>query len=175
MLKIIIPLFRKKKVKKPAKSSFVVQTRHREKYGLASNFGYNLEANSNNHIYRKIRNYIPIVDAAFEKIEKITGSFKFKCKEKKAETFLNNFAETVKVGNSMIGLNSFLQVYLDSLLMYGNAVGEIVLNKNYNIKALYNANIDDVLFSLRKDGLTVDVCAKSETGTPVKIKNNDLP
>ena len=74
----------------------------------------------------------------------------------------------------MIGLNSFLQVYLDSLLMYGNAVGEIVLNQNYNIKALYNANIDDVFFSLKKDGLTVDICAKSETGTPVKIKNDDL-
>ncbi len=171
---MIIPLFRKKHIKKPSNNSFVVQTRPKTTFNSNNFLGEDLLSNSNNHIYRKIRNYIPIVDAAFEKIEKITGSFKFKCKGKKEENFLNNFAQNIKVGHSMIGLNSFLQVYLDSLLMYGNAVGEIVLDKNYNIKALYNANIDDVILVLGKNGLEVDIYVKGENLNPVKTKNNEF-
>lgn len=171
---MIIPLFRKKHIKKPSNNSFVVQTRPKTTFNSNNFLGEDLLSNSNNYIYRKIRNYIPIVDAAFEKIEKITGSFKFKCKGKKEENFLNNFAQNIKVGHSMIGLNSFLQVYLDSLLMYGNAVGEIVLDKNYNIKALYNANIDDVILVLGKNGLEVDIYVKGEKLNPVKTKNNEF-
>ena len=171
----MIPIFRNRKQKKQnSNSSFTLQTRPKKLSDLESVFGYDLISNSSNVLYKKIREYIPIVDAAFEKIEKITGSFKFKCKDKKAEIFLNNFATNIKVGHSMMGINAFLQVYLDSLLMYGNAVGEIVLDKNYNIKALYNANINDISFYLDKNKLTVNIYTKNINEEPIKIKNKDL-
>ena len=58
--------------------------------------------------------------------------------------------------------------------MYGNAVGEIVLDKNYNIKALYNANINDILLFPGKKDLDVDICLKGTDGSPIKTKNKDL-
>lgn len=163
-----------KKKKKKLNNEVFVQTRPKKFCYFDENFGYNTAQGSKNYLYQKIRNYIPIIDAAFEKIEKITGSFKFKCKTKEAENFLNDFALNVKVGHSMTGLNSFLQIYLDSLLMYGNAIGEIVLDKNYNIKTLYNANINDIFLNLAKDGLTVDLAVLGKDNVPVKIKNKDL-
>ena len=145
-------IFRKnKKKKKNLNNAAYVQTRPKKFCDFTEAFGFDISTGSKNHLYQKIRSYIPIIDAAFEKIEKITGSFKFKCKTKEAENFLNEFALKVKVGHSLTGLNSFLQIYLDSLLMYGNAIGEIVLDKNYNIKALYNANINDIFLNLAKD------------------------
>ena len=114
------------------------------------------------------------MDAVFSKIEKITGSFKFSCKDKKAESFLNDFISKIKVNHSMTGIYAFLQSYLDSLLMYGNAVGEIVLDKNYNIKALYNANINDILLFPGKKDLDVDICLKGIDGSPIRTKNKDL-
>ncbi len=168
-------LFKRKKPQVNfSKKDLLVQTRPKKITEIETIFGSSISENTKNYVYRKIRDYIPIVDAAFEKIEKITGSFKFSCKDKKAENFLNDFALNVKVGHSMTGLYAFLQIYLDSLLMYGNAVGEIVLDKNYNIKALYNANIDDIFLCLDKDGLDVDVYVKGESLTPIKTKNKNL-
>lgn len=175
---MLIPLFKKNKRNNSfsvgSNRNYLIQTRPKKFSDLETIFGYNLTSSSKNYIYKKIRNFIPVVDAAFEKIEKITGSFKFYCKNKKAESFLNYFADNVKVGHSMIGLDSFLQSYLDSLLMFGNAVGEIILDKNLNIKALYNADIDDIILALGKDGLDVEIYIKSAAGEPIKTKNKDL-
>lgn len=45
----------------------------------------------------------------------------------------------------MMGLESFVLCYLDSLLTYGQAVGEIVPDSGgEGICALYNASLDDV-------------------------------
>ena len=70
----------------------------------------------------------------------------------------------------MTGIYAFLQSYLDSLPMYGNDVGKIVLDKNYNIKALYNANINDILLFPGKKDLDVDICLKGTDGSPIKTK-----
>lgn len=150
------------------------QTRPKKFSDIEQILGSDISSNSKNFIYKKIRDSIPIVDAALEKIEKITGSFKFSCNDKKAESFLNDFSANVKVGHSMAGIYSFLQSYLDSLLMYGNAVGEIVLDRQYNIKALYNANINDILLFPGKNDLDVDICLKEPYKTPIKTKNKDL-
>lgn len=167
-------LFKKKRRLDNIPKTTTLQARAKKFHSLNSLFGPEITSTTQNKIYRKIRKFIPIVDAAFEKIEKITGSFKFCCKDKAAENFLNDFAETVKVGHSTVGLNSFLQIYLDSLLMYGNAIGEIILDKDLNIKSLYNANIDDILLCLEKDGITTNVYVKNNEGPPIKAKNKEF-
>ncbi len=171
----MMPFFkRKRNDSKTTATNLMVQTRQNNFANFQNMFGYSLTSGYDNHIYRKIRTYIPIIDAAFEKIKKITGSFKFICKDKKAENFLNDFALNVKVGHSMTGLNSFLENYLDSLLMYGNSIGEIILDKHCNIQALYNANIDDILLNLNEDGLNIDIYIKQANGMPIKAKNKDF-
>jgi hypothetical protein len=61
-------------------------------------------------------------------------------------------------------------VYLDSLLTYGNAVGEIVLAKGGgDIAALYNANLNDVQVSRAKSALSAEIRVRNGVGfTPVK-------
>ena len=43
------------------------------------------------------------------------------------------------------GINGFVYSYMESLLTYGEAVGEMVLSRDgKRVVALYNASVDDV-------------------------------
>ena len=73
-------LFKKKRRLDNIPKTTTLQARAKKFHSLNSLFGPEITSTTQNKIYRKIRKFIPIVDAAFEKIEKITGSFKFCCK-----------------------------------------------------------------------------------------------
>ena len=175
MFFIIIPLFKKNRQEnKESRTRITVQTRPKNSLELSSLTGMDIINFSENNIYKKIRNTIPIVDAAIEKIKKITGTFTFKCENKRAENFLNSFSENVKVGHCVTGLNYFIKIYLDSLLMYGNAVGEIILNNNFDIAALYNANIEDIVIRPGISPLGVDIYIRNFLGKHAKVRNKNL-
>lgn len=126
-------------------------------------------------LYDTLREGIPIIDAAILKIIRLIGGFKLVCENKKAEYDLNNFAQTVKVGGISIGLESFISTYLDNLLMYGNAVGEIVLDKSQTqIMGLYNANLNDISITQGKNPLEVNIFTKGIDEKLIPIKNNDF-
>lgn len=126
-------------------------------------------------LYDTLREGIPIIDAAILKIIRLIGGFKLVCENKKAEYDLNNFVQTVKIGGISIGLESFICTYLDNLLMYGNAVGEIVLDKSQTkIMGLYNANLNDISIKQGKNPLEVNIFAKGVDEKLIPIKNNDL-
>lgn len=114
-------------------------------------------------LFEAIRNSIPIVDAAIEKIKRLIGNFKLVCSNKNNEKILNHFCENIKVGANLTGLSNFIYSYLDSLLMFGNSVGEMVFDENYNVVALYNTNLNDVVIKQR-NGLDVAICTKTENG-----------
>ncbi len=172
---IIIPLFKKNRQEnKNSKTHITVQTRPKHSLELSSITGMDIINLSEHIIYKKIRNTIPVVAAVFEKIIKIKGICAFECENKKAEDFLNNFCENVKVGHCLTGLNSFINIYLDSLLMYGNAIGEIILDNNFNIAALYNASIEDVIIRPDKSPLGMDIYVKNSLGKQVKVRNKNL-
>ncbi len=59
--------------------------------------------------------------------------------------------------------------------MYGNAVGEVVMDaKKCNIKGLYNASLDDIELKQGKSPLDVDVFTKSANGELTPIKASEL-
>lgn len=90
-------------------------------------------------LYDRLREAVPIIDSAILKIVRLTGDFTVGCSDPAAHAALNRWAEQVKVGASSQGLRAFTAFYLDSLLAYGNAVGEIVLTRDrQEIAALYN-------------------------------------
>ena len=76
-------------------------------------------------LYRSIREAIPILDAAIGKLVRLTGGFRVACGRHEAE--LNDFLRRVPCGRGQRGIHSFLSVYLDSLLTYGRAIGEMVV------------------------------------------------
>lgn len=97
-------------------------------------------------LFDKVRRTVPVVDAAVSKLIRLIGSFQIQCNDPKQQSALDNFLRSVPVGLTGQSVYSFIDSYLDSLLVYGNAVGEIVLDKNNSyIAGLWNGNISDII------------------------------
>ena len=78
-------------------------------------------------VYREMREAIPVLDAAVAKMVRLCGGFQVNCRDPIAQERLNEFLMTVPCGRGQMGIDSFLSAYLDSLLTYGRAVGELVV------------------------------------------------
>ncbi len=78
-------------------------------------------------LYREIREAIPVLDAAVGKMIRLSGGFSVACRNPEAQQRLEEFLKTVPTGYGQVGIHSFLAGYLDSLLTYGRAVGELVV------------------------------------------------
>ena len=78
-------------------------------------------------VYRQMREAIPVLDAAVGKMVRLCGGFEARCRDAGAQQRLNAFLRTMPCGRGQMGIESFLSGYLDSLLTYGRAVGELVV------------------------------------------------
>ena len=78
-------------------------------------------------VYRQLREAVPVLDAAVGKLVRLTGGFSVKCVSPAAERKLKEFLQSVPCGRGQYGVENFLSGYLDSLLTYGRAVGEMVV------------------------------------------------
>ncbi len=79
-------------------------------------------------IYRQLREAVPVLDAAVGKLVRLSGGFCVKCRSAAAQKKLEDFLRTAPCGYGQVGMDSFLSCYMDSLLTYGQAVGEIVVS-----------------------------------------------
>lgn len=79
-------------------------------------------------VYRQLREAIPVLDAAVCKMVRLCGGFEVRCPDSEAQRKLNTFLQTMPCGRGQQGIESFLSGYLDSLLTYGRAVGELVVS-----------------------------------------------
>lgn len=122
-------------------------------------------------LYAALREAVPIIDAAIDKILRLTGGFTVKCSGCETEQELNRFLKNIKVNSAETGIQSFLDSYLSQLLTYGNAVGEIVVSDG-GIAALYNAALEDVELKAVSP-LQIDVYRR-ECGESVKVKYPEL-
>ncbi|MBE6875145.1 MAG: phage portal protein [Ruminococcus sp.] len=96
-------------------------------------------------LFDKVRRTVPVIDAAISKIIRLIGSFQIQCSDPKQQNALDTFFREVPVGLTGQSVYAFIDSYLDSLLVYGNAIGEIVLDrKNSYIAGLWNGNIADI-------------------------------
>ena len=80
-------------------------------------------------MYRAMREAVPILDAAIGKLVRLTGGFTAACADKQAERELRKFLLTAPIGRGQYGVECFLEAYLDSLLTYGRAIGEMVVSQ----------------------------------------------
>ena len=81
-------------------------------------------------IYRQMREAIPVLDAAIGKLVRLSGGFAVSCPNGYVQSRLEEFLKTMPCGYGQVGIDSFLSCYVDSLLTYGRAVGEIVMSGN---------------------------------------------
>lgn len=96
-------------------------------------------------LYDALREAVPIIDAAITKTVRLAGGFTVRCSDESFQEELDNFVYGVKVGTSGRTLHSFIDSYLDSLLTYGSAIGEIVLSKDGTaVAGLCNGSIKNI-------------------------------
>ena len=112
-------------------------------------------------LYDAIRGNVPIVDAAIDKIVRLIGGFTVTCSDKAVEAELAEFLENVRVGPSQMGIAAFISSYLDSLLMYGTAVAEIVPRSDFtDVAALYIAPLDSLEVVTGDNPFDVTICRR---------------
>ena len=78
-------------------------------------------------LYRQMREAIPVLDAAVGKLVRLSGGFHVECPSRESQERLSAFLRSIPCGRGQMGINSFLAGYLDSLLTYGRAIGEMVV------------------------------------------------
>lgn len=99
----------------------------------------------NYELFEKVRRTVPLVDAAISKIVRLIGSFTVECADASMQAQLDSFLKEVPVGLTGQSIYSFMDSYLDSLLVYGNAVGEIVLDREGTyVAGLWNGRVTDI-------------------------------
>ena len=124
-------------------------------------------------LYRSLREAIPVIDAAIYKTVRLVGGFKVYC-SKNAQSELDDFMKNVKVNGISNGIDSFLSIYLEQLLTYGTAVGEIVMGYDGGIAALYNSSLDDVDLSCGENPLDVRISVIDQYGTKRPVKHPEV-
>lgn len=99
-------------------------------------------------LYDRLRNAVPVIDSALMKIIRLTGGFKVICSEEKLQSELDFFLENVPVGIDGKSISTFADNFLDSILTYGSAIGEIVPDTSGKcIAGLWNGDVSKIRIS----------------------------
>ena len=117
----------KRKKKENGGVSAVCQLRNGDMHPFGAVRGFVPLGGGEERVYREMREAIPVLDAAVVKMVRLCGGFEVKCRTPEAQQKLNTFLRMMPCGRGQMGIESFLSGYLDSLLTYGRAVGELVV------------------------------------------------
>ena len=131
-------------------------------------------SNNQYFLYSALREAIPVIDSAINKLVRLLGTFDVICESKEAEYGLKCFLENVKTNGSNIGFKCFISSYFDRLLTYGTAVAEILPYKNLRgIYGIYNVCNNDIVLK-RTDGnpFELSVCVREKNGNISPVKNS---
>ena len=125
----------------------------------------------NSEVFNSVRTSVPIIDAALNKLVRLLGSFEVITCDPIAQKPLNTFLKNVKVNSHSSGIDTFIACFFDSMLTYGNAIGEIVLNlEKTDIVALYNSSLKNIQISTTNNPLEpVFLAQHGASFVPVKF------
>ena len=143
---------RKNGEKPSVEASTSVQTSSQSTHPFRYLNGYTPLENTDNQVYRSIREGVPLIDSAINKIIRLMGGFEFKTGDDALDKRVNEFFERVNVGGNKQGINAFVDNFMSQLLTYGTAVGEMVADE-YGFYALYNAELKAVEVKRAKNNL----------------------
>ena len=113
--------------KEKAGVAAVTQLRDGNVHPFSALRGYMPLGTGEERMYHQMRIALPVLDAAVGKLVRLSGGFQVVCRNEMAQEKLNQFLRTVPCGRGQFGIGNFLSGYLDSLLTYGRAVGEMVV------------------------------------------------
>lgn len=164
-------LFSKKAERLP--SAKTIQTSRTAQHPFSFIDTYTPLSNAQLKLYASLREAVPIIDAAILKLTRLTGGFSVECADKQAQKALDNFFKSVNVGGTQRGMEAFVSTYLEQLLTYGTAVGEIVVSAG-RVRGLYNADLEALQVKRKKNSLDIDFYSSDIAGKCEKLKYPQL-
>lgn len=156
-----------------ANEVFAVPQTYPSSHPYSSLFRYNQTEKMNMKLYSSLREAIPIIDASISKLIRLIGTFEIECENDDMKAELNCFLRDINVGSMSRGIGTFLSIYLNQLMTYGTAVGEILTDGD-SIVSLYNADLESVELSYGNSPLDVIVSCDNGSGTYVPVKYPEL-
>ena len=124
-------------------------------------------------LYRQIRENIPALDAAVGKLVRLSGGFGVQCKNSQAQKQLEAFLRNVPCGYGQEGIDSFLAAYVDSLLTYGRAVGEVLVS-NGHVKGVCWGDVTKLEVCQGQSPMDVVLWGPDQNGCMVPLKYQHL-
>ncbi len=127
-------------------------------------------------LYSSLRQAVPIIDAAIDKTVRLMGGFEVTTNNDAVDNELSIFLNSVRTNGGNHGIFPFITTYINDMLTYGEAIGEIVLDRSKSeIAALYNAGVKDVTIIADESPLNLKVCRNDSLKTPVKNQELIIP
>ena len=151
------------KKKDPGGVAAVCQLRSGSVHPFGALRGYTPLGGGEEMVYRQIREAIPVLDAAIGKLVRLSGGFSVECPNGESQRRLENFLNTVPCGRGQFGINSFLGGYVDSLLTYGRAVGEMVVGSG-RLRAVCWGDVNTLEVWQGDSPLDMVLCGPDEHG-----------
>ena len=160
-------IFKKSKNNQETHPSSAVQTGTLSSHPFSAINGYTPLSGKNAEVYRMLREGVPIIDSAINKIVRLIGGFTFSTGNEALDEEMNDFFSMINVGGNQTGINAFIDAYTDQLLTYGSAVGEMLYERG-KMTALFNGELKCLEVKRRENGLELDFYNTSG-GTPKLI------
>jgi hypothetical protein len=169
-----MPFWKQKRPERaPVPSAVQLRDGSRHPFGILD--GYVPLRGGELQLYRTVREAVPVVDAAIYKLIRMTGGAGVDCTDPAAQAGLREFLRTVPVGRGQFGLNAFLDGYLDSLLVCGRAVGEIVpAGGGREIAALSCGRMENIELREGDSPLRFVICGPDQRGRMGPLPYQDL-
>ncbi len=170
--RITVKFFSKKKGRKTAENPLVqCVSGDSAAHPFSQLDSYMPLARAEQELYESLREAVPIIDAAIGKLVRLTGDFTVECKSRETTAELNRFLNGVNVNGTESGIYEFLNIYLDQLLTYGQAVGEVVCNnRGTEICGLYNGSLKDITVKHGDTPMSLVVCRNNAEQTPLEYQ-----
>ena len=160
--------------KKSAPGAAAAQLRDAGRHPFVQMDGYAPLRRGEIALYRAIREAVPVVDAAICKLVRLCGGVMATCRDVRAQEEMERFLRTVPVGRGQRGIQSFLDQYLDSMIVCGRAVGEIVVRGDRDIAAVICGNVADVQIREGRTPLDFCLCGFADDGSVRPFPRQDL-
>lgn len=124
-------------------------------------------------VYRQLREAVPVLDAAVGKLVRLSGGFHVECQNGLAQEKLVKFLKNVPCGRGQVGIDSFLAAFVDSLLVYGRSVGELVVD-NGRLKAVCWGDVTALQVMERENSLNMELWGPDQDGHMVPLPYQNL-
>lgn len=124
-------------------------------------------------LYRGMRSSIPILDAAVGKLTRLVGGCTVECGDPEVQKELEAFWKQVPVGRGQRGMENFLACFVDSMLTYGRAIGEMVTDP-CGLKAVLWGDVTKLEVKQGASPLDITICGCDENGSMKPLPRQEL-